>query len=108
MSQVQHYRRLAFGGLQALAALMVFAPPAMAASIGRQSLLPTTFIGEAATLALAFAAPALCAGGYLLMKQLANRTSTPFAIGLGVLTTVGGAAIAVGGQNGLFAHLLGS
>ena len=59
-------------------------------------MLPTAFIGEAATLALAFAAPALCAGGYLLLKRAVKSVGVPAAIGVGLATVVGGIALAIG------------
>lgn len=70
-------------------------------------MLPTAFIGEAATLALAFAAPALCAGGYLLLKRAIKSVGVPAAIGVGLATVVGGVALAIGVDSQMLTKLAG-
>ena len=70
-------------------------------------MLPTAFIGEAATLALAFAAPALCAGGYLLLKRAIKSVGVPAAIGVGLATVVGGVALAIGVDTQMLTKLAG-
>jgi hypothetical protein len=79
-------------------ALMAALAPAIAASPADFAAiaLPTSFIGEAATLALAFAAPALCAGGYLVLKRMASAIGTTAVVGMGLLTMAGGIALALG------------
>lgn len=52
--------------------------------------LPTSFLGDAAAVALAFAAPALAAGAYLLVRSLCSR------IGLRGALAFGAAGIAAG------------
>jgi hypothetical protein len=79
---------------------------ALAASQGQLAILPTSFIGEAATLALAFAAPALCAGGYIVLKRIAKRTGAPVLVGIGVVATaVGGLALSLGNRIDFLATL---
>ena len=94
-------------------AAWIGATPVLAASntisnTGLSSLmLPTAFIGEAATLALAFAAPALCAGGYLLLKRAIKSVGVPAAIGVGLATVVGGVALAIGVDTQMLTKLAG-
>lgn len=90
-------------------ALFGAAAPAMAASKTDLAsiMLPTSFIGEAATLALAFAAPALCAGGYLLLKRVIKALGVPAAIGVGVATAAGGIALAIGADPQLLTRFAG-
>jgi hypothetical protein len=108
MSQRQGTKRSVIVIACAMSGWAFLAPFANAAPGGRQAVLPTSFIGEAATLALAFAAPALCAGIYLLFKRLAKRTGTPIAIGLSVATVTGGLALAIGGRFDLLTSFGGS
>jgi hypothetical protein len=79
-----------------------------AAPVGPATLMPATFIGEAATLAIAFAAPALFAGAYMALKRLAKRTSATWVVVMSVMTLAGGVALALGGRVDIFAGLSGS
>jgi hypothetical protein len=83
--------------------------PAMAVTTANLAtiMLPTSFIGEAATLALAFAAPALAAGAYLLLKRAVHTVGMPAAVGVGMATAVGGIALALGANSQMLTKLAG-
>jgi uncharacterized membrane protein HdeD (DUF308 family) len=73
-------------GILLVAASCIVAIPA-AASPG----LPTQFAGEALTVALAFALPALLAGAYLGLQSLRRRVGARTLILLGVIAAIVGA-----------------
>jgi hypothetical protein len=57
--------------------------------------LPTTFAGEAFTVAFAFTLPALLAGLYLLAKSVMRRLTLQRALVIATLTIAGGFAFAI-------------
>jgi hypothetical protein len=83
------------GILQVWGALVAIAASAAVARAGTwpsgSGSLPTTLVGEAATVALGFTFPALAAGCYIALKSLARRTG---ALGAIVTVTAGVAVIA--------------
>ncbi len=80
-----------FAGVVGLIALAI-APAAGAPSKGS---LPTTFIGEAATVALAFSFPALLAGAYLGIRGMMRKIGLRGAMALGMLGIFAGFGWAV-------------
>jgi hypothetical protein len=96
------------GALAGITGLVLLGSVAFAAQMNPPVVLPTSFIGEAATLALAFAAPALCAGGYMALRRLAKRTGAPLLVGLGFVTAASGLVLAISSRLDLFAALTGT
>jgi hypothetical protein len=91
--------------ISALALCSYMTKPALAA--GQSGLLPTSFIGEAATLSLAFAAPALLAGAFLLVRRFVTVIGVPAAVGVSVATAAGGLVLALKGQPDMLGRLAG-
>jgi hypothetical protein len=82
----------------ALAAMAVaFAPVVAAAGPGGPAL-PTTLIGEAVSVALAFSAPALLAGAYLAARSIGRRIGLRGALVIGVGSIAAGFLVAAVNQ----------